>query len=87
MPTMAELRSSGEIEQDADGILFLHRPDGPGDRSVDPDDKQFFEAYAQSGYQYMAIDVAKQRQGQTGTINLLFDPAHMTYKSIERKRR
>lgn len=87
MPTMAELRSSGEIEQDADGILFLHRPDGPNDRSVDPDDKQFFEMYTQNGYQYMAIDVAKQRQGQTGTVNLLFDPAHMIYSSIERKRR
>lgn len=87
MPTMAELRSSGEIEQDADGILFLHRPEDAGDRNVDPDDKPFFEAYAQNGYQYMAIDVAKQRQGQTGTVNLLFDPAHMIYSSIERKRR
>lgn len=27
-PTLEDLRSSGQLEQDADSVLFLHRPDG-----------------------------------------------------------
>ena len=87
MPTMAELRSSGEIEQDADSILFLHRPEEAGDASVHPSDRPFFADYAQKGLQYTAVSVAKQRQGHTGLTRLLFDPAHMSYSAVERERR
>ena len=87
MPTMAELRSSGEIEQDADSIRFCTARKRRATRASTLSDRPFFADYAQKGLQYTAVSVAKQRQGQTGTINLLFDPAHMTYKSIERKRR
>jgi len=55
-PGMADLRESGGIEADADGILLLHRED-----MLDPD-------HPRSG----EIDViaAKQRRGTTGTITL-----------------
>lgn len=35
-PTMADLRNSGEIEQDADNIFFMYRPDYYEDASAEP---------------------------------------------------
>lgn len=86
-PVMDDLRSSGDIEQDADTILFLHRPDDAGDPAVDSRDRPYFDALEDSGKQYIAFSVAKQRQGQTGIIGAAFDPAHMRYLSMERMRR
>jgi replicative DNA helicase len=33
---------------------------------------------------YMAINVAKQRNGRTGMVNLIFDPRMMRYAEISR---
>ena len=82
MPTLSELRGSGEIEQDADNVIFMHRPFDVSDKFVDPDDRHLFELLKQQGKQYIVLDVAKQRQGQTGTTAVVFDPAHMQYTSI-----
>ena len=85
-PVMDELRSSGDIEQDADSIIFLHRPDDEYDPAIDERDRPFFEGLREAGKQYIAFSVAKQRQGQTGIIGAAFDPAHMRYLSMERLR-
>jgi replicative DNA helicase len=50
-PRLADLRESGAIEQDADMVMFLHRPD-----AYDPEDRPG-EA---------EIIVAKHRSGPTG---------------------
>lgn len=84
MPTMRNLKDSGDIEQDADGILFLHRPKDGGDPFVDPRDRAGFDAYAETGFNYIVIHVAKQRQGSVGKAAVLFDPARATYSRIER---
>jgi replicative DNA helicase len=59
-PKLSQLRSSGAIEQDADGVLLLHRPEygqrDPKRNATAPE--QFF------------VDVAKNRHGRTGTIEL-----------------
>ena len=59
-PKLSQLRSSGAIEQDADGVLLLHRPEygqrDPKRSAADPE--QFF------------VDVAKNRHGRTGVIEL-----------------
>lgn len=85
MPTLAELRGSGDMEQDADGVIFLHRPENAQDRTVNPMDKSRFEEFREMGYEYISIHIAKQRNACTGYINILFEPAKMRYYAIERK--
>lgn len=82
MPTLAELRGSGEIEQDADNVLFLHRPADDTDKMIHPEHRQLYHILEEQGKQYIVIDVAKQRQGQTGTTSVVFDPSRMQYTSI-----
>jgi len=61
-PRMSDLRESGSIEQDADVIMLLHREDyyRQGEPDFQPDNTA-------------EIIIAKQRNGPTGTIKLVFD--------------
>jgi replicative DNA helicase len=54
MPQMSDLRDSGEIEQDADVILFIKRP-----IMANPDLGDEWKHYAR-------LSVAKNRQGRCG---------------------
>ena len=85
MPTMAELRDSGAVEQDADGIIFLHRPESHEDKSVNPKDVAGFYAMQEGGSVYISICVAKQRNGATGMANVMFDASVMRYNEIMRE--
>ena len=84
MPTLAELRGSGDLEQDADNVIFIHRPIDPCDKYVHPADRELFGNLQQNGMQYIALNIAKQRQGETGFIPVIFNPARMRYTPIER---
>jgi replicative DNA helicase len=59
-PKLMDLRESGQIEQDADIILFIHRPSAYK-LNPSPEEERIAE-----------IIVAKQRQGPTGIIKLSF---------------
>lgn len=85
MPTMKMLRESGDIEQDADGIIFLHRPDSPEDPSVNPRDRGALPVWKDKGLTYLALGVAKQRNGAIGQTNVLFDASIMRYAEIARE--
>lgn len=61
LPKLSQLRSSGALEQDADGVLLLHR-NAPSDPQ-DPSQPQPFY-----------INVAKNRHGRTGTVELNWYP-------------
>lgn len=67
-PRLSDLRGSGSIEQDADSVLMLHRPDyyDDGERQGEVD-----------------VIIAKQRNGPIGTRTLWFDKALMQMKDFE----
>jgi len=70
-PTMADLRDSGAIEQDADSIMFLYRPGYYTMLSGNKDIIDTGEA---------EIIIAKQRNGPTGIVHCMFDKAAMSFR-------
>ena len=86
MPCLKDLKASGDIEQDADGVIFLHRPESANDSYVAKDDRKCFAEWQEKGVIYLCVGVAKQRNGSIGKANILFDPMFMNYIEIERYR-
>lgn len=64
-PMLADLRESGSIEQDADIVMFLYR-------------EYYYDK--ENGNPNMAeLDIAKQRNGPTGKINLTWRPEFVRF--------
>lgn len=73
IPLLSDLRESGNLEQDGDVVLFLHRPELYGDAQL----KGVCE-----------IHIAKNRQGPLGKVALNYRPdtgrwADLTYRTPE----
>lgn len=77
MPVISELRESGSIEQDANVILILHPPEEPPEYKKDQ--WQHYHACQANGCEYMWLNVAANRQGPTGLIELCFDKPHVRF--------
>lgn len=73
-PSLADLRESGSIEQDADLIMFLHR-----EREID---KRHDE---RSPYTPTDLLVAKHRNGPVGKVGLLFFQKITRFESLEKE--
>lgn len=72
-PVLSDLRESGQIEQDADMVLFIHR-----DMSAKDYEKQ-------QNKDYMAeIIIAKFRNGQTGSVWLKWDGSRTSFENLEK---
>lgn len=86
VPILSDLRGSGNLEQDADNVIFLHRPDAESDRSIGDRDKGLFKALAQTDNKRLIIVVnAKQRQGKLGMFPLVFQMDVMRFLEIDRR--
>jgi len=71
-PKLADLRESGSIEQDADLVIFINRPD-------------YYEAKTsenQTSVVPAEIIIAKHRQGSTGVSDLLFEMDKGSFKNF-----
>ena len=72
-PSLADLRESGSIEQDADMIMFLHR-----EREIDKRQDE------RSPYIPTDLLVAKHRNGPVGKVSLLFFNKYTRFESLEK---
>ena len=69
-PQLSDLRESGSIEQDADMVIFIHRPDYIG-LSENEGDKERTQ-----------IIIAKHRNGETRDIDMLFKGEQLKFVEL-----
>ena len=69
-PLLSDLRDSGSIEQDADIVIMLYRDRyyNPKDERIDPNECECI--------------IAKNRHGETGSINLHWEPEYTRFTNI-----
>ena len=67
-PMLSDLRESGSIEQDADIVMFLHR------EAIYNEEESVNDA---------KCIIAKNRHGETGSINLYWDGQYTRFSSVE----
>jgi replicative DNA helicase len=75
-PKMSHLRGSGSLEQDADVVLLLHRPNNPAEQDSGADSGA---ASAPPGSETTLI-VAKNRNGPVGRVPLVFIGKHLLFR-------
>ncbi|NBB89622.1 MAG: replicative DNA helicase [Spirochaetes bacterium] len=73
-PSLASIRESGSIEQDADVVIFLHRERG-SDRTGE-EHPSVVET---------ELVVAKQRNGPVGTVKIAFVPKYTKFESLRQE--
>lgn len=83
-PRISDLRESGDIEQDADVIILMHRCETADYECVYDVDKPVFDALTSGGRKYISLIVGKGRQSGTGIVNVIFAPETMTFSDIDR---
>ncbi len=69
-PVLSDLRESGAIEQDADVVMFIYRDDYYHDDSPKPNVAE--------------INIAKQRNGSTGTIELAWLSQYTKFANMQK---
>jgi replicative DNA helicase len=67
-PRLSDLRDSGAIEQDADVVLMLRRP------------QKYDEELKESDPYLAVVDVAKNRNGPTGEVQLNFEEEYTLFR-------
>ena len=70
-PMLSDLRESGAIEQDADIVMFIYRED-------------YYDKETEN-HNLAECIIAKNRHGETGTVELQWLPEFTTFSSIDRR--
>ena len=74
-PVLSDLRESGSIEQDADLVMLLHRPDYYKQNDDDYEETHITE-----------VIIAKHRHGEAGKVELFFHPELLRFMSLDKTR-
>jgi replicative DNA helicase len=77
-PMLSHLRESGSIEQDADVVLFLYRPEVYG--------MEIFPGTQESCSGAAEIIISKQRNGPTGDVKLAFIKEYARFENLAHAR-
>lgn len=72
VPRLSDLRDSGSIEQDADIVLFLYRPD-KNKNNPSPEEQNMAQ-----------VIIAKHRNGPLGVVDLRFDQDKSSFKNLDK---
>lgn len=78
-PLLSDLRESGSIEQDADVVIFLNRPEQNGIKNFDDENKTSTEGIAE-------VIIGKQRNGPTGEVRLAFIKEYARFENLAQQR-
>ena len=74
MPMLSDLRESGSIEQDADLVMFIHRPEYYGVME---------DAEGNSLAGVAEIIIGKHRNGATGKVNVRFQAEFAKFSDLD----
>jgi replicative DNA helicase len=74
-PMLSDLRESGSIEQDADVVMFINRPEFYGIKNYDDEHKTPTEGTAE-------IIIGKQRNGPVGKVRLAFQQQYARFENL-----
>jgi len=80
VPTLANLRDSGSIEQDADLVMFLNREQSKKKKNDKEDDSQ-----TPLGIIPTDLIIAKQRNGPTGVVKLVLESKFSRFAPVAKE--
>jgi replicative DNA helicase len=94
-PQLADLRESGSIEQDADVVMFVFREQyyherGEPKQREDESNEKFAERHSrwvergERVHNVAEVNIAKQRHGPIGTVELYFDGMVTRFGNLDR---
>jgi len=94
-PQLADLRESGSIEQDADVVMFVFREQYYHERAEpkqreDESNEKFAERHSrwvergERVHNVAEVNIAKQRHGPIGTVELFFDGMVTKFGNLDR---
>lgn len=81
-PRLSDLRESGAIEQDADAVMFLYRPEYYGIEYYDERDPAEYKGASTKNI--CEVIIGKNRDGETGSARQVFVPELMKFSNLER---
>lgn len=71
-PHLSDIRGSGSLEQDADAVMFLYRDD-------------YYNPDTSERPNVAELELAKHRNGATGTVDLYWHSKFATFRNLERQ--
>lgn len=85
-PKLSDLRESGAIEQDADLVLLIYRPPASANDSRRGEEEEEQQSHHVQTSIEVKLVIAKQRNGPTGEVDLIFLKNYTRFDSVARVR-